>query len=244
MRRRVLHESFSERGSGFALVIFIYPVIRWKQDLVLFCIARTRAASWWWRYFFMTDFEVLQAYAKGRDAEAFRTMVEMYQGVVYGAARRVLGDSGEVEDVVQMTFLKLAEAAGKIRENLGGWLYATAVNGARDVLRREGTRKRHEMAGRIREGNSLETWAEVSVVVDEEILGLPSELREMVVGHFLSGESQRAMAERMGVSQPTVGRRIAEAVDMYAQAIEAGLWWGWGGACRWDWRGSRRWWCR
>ena len=154
-------------------------------------------------------------YTRGRDAEAFRLLVERYQGLVYSAASRLLGRREDVEDVTQQTFLKLAQGAGSIQQNVGAWLYATAVNGAGNDLIPAGcdadaAAVSSEEVGvqRVSEGE----WADVSGVIDEEIAALPGEERALIVAHFMEGESHRAIAERMGMNQSTISRRMEAAV--------------------------------
>jgi RNA polymerase sigma factor (sigma-70 family) len=96
----------------------------------------------------MNDQQALREYAVRKDAQAFRVLVEQYQRLVYSAASRRLGDTHDIEDVVQLTFLKLAKAAGAIHRDLASWLYCTAVNAANDLIRRNQTRRRHGRHGR------------------------------------------------------------------------------------------------
>ena len=92
----------------------------------------------------MTDQQALRQYAASQDSQAFHILVEQYQRLVYSVARRRLARVQDIEDVVQMTFLKLARAAGTIRHDLGSWLYTTTVNTANELIRRDATRRRHE----------------------------------------------------------------------------------------------------
>ncbi len=166
----------------------------------------------------MTAEQALDRYARRRDAEAFRVLVEEYQGVVFAAAGRLLARREDVEDVTQQTFLKLAQGAGRIRRNVGAWLYATAVNGARDVIRRDATRRRHEAGACVREV-ALEEWSELSAVMDEEIAKLPERERGLIVEHFLRGETHRVLAEKERVSQATITRRMEGTVRMLRERL-------------------------
>ncbi len=168
----------------------------------------------------MTPEEALRTYATKRDAEAFRQLVEEYQVLVYSAASRLLKTREDVEDVTQQTFLKLAQRAGTIRENVAAWLYATAVNGALDYIRRDSARRRHEDRLLLEKHDaSPAEWHELSTVIDEEITRLPHDARDLIVAHFLQGESHRSIADRLGVNQSTISRRMEQPVEMLRKAL-------------------------
>jgi RNA polymerase sigma-70 factor (ECF subfamily) len=171
----------------------------------------------------MTDQQALHEYAVSQDAEAFRILVEHYQRLVYSAASRRLARVEDIEDVVQLTFLKLAKAAGAIRRDLSSWLYTTTINTANDLIRRDQTRRRHEALAATAESFSndaeREDWNQLSFLIDEVLLELPASGQSLIVEHFLRGRSQRDLAEQMNVSQPTVLRRIAAAVDDLRQRL-------------------------
>ena len=57
----------------------------------------------------MTDGELLQRYAAGRDAEVFAELVRRHGGMVHATASRLARE--EAEDVTQAVFLLLAQKA-------------------------------------------------------------------------------------------------------------------------------------
>jgi RNA polymerase sigma factor (sigma-70 family) len=172
----------------------------------------------------MTDQQALEDYAGTRSAEAFGVLVQEYQRLVYAAASRRLARVEDIEDVVQTTFLKLARKAGTIRQNLSMWLYSTAVNTANDLIRRDQTRRRHEAMAIPAEASEHDAeqreWRALSLVVDEALLELPDAQRTLIVEHFLRGRTQRDLAEEMGVSQPTIKRRIDAAIEDLRAKLE------------------------
>src|SRR5205085_12416199 len=60
------------------------------------------------------DAQLLARFAAGRDEAAFAELVRRYGGLVFGVARRQLGDRQQAEDVVQATFLALARQAPRL----------------------------------------------------------------------------------------------------------------------------------
>src|SRR4051794_11796798 len=94
----------------------------------------------------MEDFSLLQAFVDAGDERAFRALVERHIDLVYSAARRQVRDSHLAEDVTQAVFAVLARKARTINSGaaLPAWLIVTTRYVARDVLRSEARRQKHE----------------------------------------------------------------------------------------------------
>ena len=56
-------------------------------------------------------------------------------------------------------------------------------------------------------------------MVDEALEALPEDQRELLTRHFLQGRSTVQMAAEQGVSQPTISRRMAEALEGLRQNL-------------------------
>jgi len=82
--------------------------------------------------------ELLQLAAAG-DRAAWNTLVERYEGLLWGIARSHRLDQPSASDVVQTTWLRLVEHIDRLRnpEALAGWLAATARNECLRVLRHQ-----------------------------------------------------------------------------------------------------------
>lgn len=74
------------------------------------------------------------------DAEAWRQLVERYQGRLLAAARRRLRDETLAQDVVQETFLALYNTAPRLPDSwdLQAFLFSVLRNKVVDQLRRQG----------------------------------------------------------------------------------------------------------
>ena len=57
------------------------------------------------------DARLLREFAAGQSQSAFRTLVERYQDMVYGTARRRMGNDQAASDVAQNVFAALARKA-------------------------------------------------------------------------------------------------------------------------------------
>ncbi len=156
-----------------------------------------------------SDAALLQRYADEHDAEAFAELARRYGRLVYGTCLRVTGCPHAAEDVAQDCFLALMRNAGRIRVALPGWLHATATNRARNYLRSSSRRRTHERKVAMPPAENDESpWAEIAPHVDRAIAGLPEKLRLPLTLQFLQQRTQADIAAELGVSQPTVSRRI------------------------------------
>ena len=136
------------------------------------------------------DVNLLQRYASGRDTEAFALLVRQYQRFVFATCRRRLQSTADVEDAVQETFLRLAQNAGRINSNVGGWLHRCAMNTATDLNRRRTTRTRHESAAAIPSdaaSDAQRELAELRQQVDAALAKLPEAQRELVIQRYFVG---------------------------------------------------------
>lgn len=155
-----------------------------------------------------TEAVLLHRFARTGDAEAFAEIIRRHAGLVYGAALRVLADVDRASDVAQDTFLQLTKDAHHVTGSLPGWLHRVATHKAIDQMRRDASRKRREAGYVAEKPHEVTEWRELSLYVDEELNRLDSETRDMLVAHFLQGQTTRQIALAQNVSQATVSRRI------------------------------------
>lgn len=164
-----------------------------------------------------TDLDLLQRYTRTRDAQAFAELAQRYAPMVYATCLRVTGNRADAEDAAQETLLQLARTPEAVESNLGGWLYRTARNRAADQVRSAATRRKYE------EAVAPQRPAEQADAagVDEVVGSLGDDLREPLVLHFWRGLSQEQVAAELAISQPTVSRRIAEAIELLRSRLQS-----------------------
>lgn len=82
------------------------------------------------------------ARAAAGDREAFRTIVERYQTMVFSVAYNVLGSHADAEDAAQDAFLRCYRSLPQYRAeaSFSTWLFRLAVTSAVDGKRRAGRR--------------------------------------------------------------------------------------------------------
>lgn len=168
----------------------------------------------------MDSADLLERWRATGDARAFREISGLYAGMVFATCRRILGNVQDAEEVAQDCFLYLSQSKVAISSTLGGWLHTVATRRSLDRVRGDRRRVARERAFSESASNSaVAEWDDVVALVDEAIAGLDAELRDPVVAFFLEERSQSEIAESLGVSQPTVSRRIDKGLKKVRRAL-------------------------
>jgi RNA polymerase sigma factor (sigma-70 family) len=166
-----------------------------------------------------SDAELVQAARQG-DKRAFVEIVARHQAMVCGIALGILTDFAASEDAGQEAFLTAWRKIHELREpeRLRGWLGQIARNAA---------------LGQLRRTREHETWDEKVVVLDESpapdqvaaseeeaalvresLEKLPEAYRLPLVLYDREGQSVRAVAEALEISEDAVKQRLARGRDM------------------------------
>jgi RNA polymerase sigma factor (sigma-70 family) len=176
-----------------------------------------------------SDAQLLRAFAAGRDAAAFKALLQKHGPMVLGVCRRVLGHEQDAEDAFQATFLVLARkaAAGFQPQVLAGWLYGVACRTAQKARVQAARRRLKErQAARMPtvDPESEALWADLRPVLDEEINGLPEKYRLPFVLCYLQGKTNEQAAELLGCPKGTVLSRLSWARErLRARLARRGL---------------------
>ena len=165
-----------------------------------------------------TDGQLLGAFVTNREADAFAGLVRRHGPMVLGVCRRVTGDSTVADDAFQAVFIVLARRASAVkpREQVGNWLYGVAYRTAlkaRAVLaRRRSREKQVDVMPEPPVSHPLTAdWADLQLLIDEELARLPDKLRLPVVLCDLEGRAQRDVAKHLGIPPATLATRLATA---------------------------------
>ena len=87
----------------------------------------------------ITDLTTLVREAQQGDAHAQRTLIRSYQARIAGFVYAVTGQSQAVEDLAQITFIKMFQALGGLKDPalFEAWLFRLARNTCIDHIRRQ-----------------------------------------------------------------------------------------------------------
>ena len=162
------------------------------------------------------DLDLLKRYATGGDPDAFGEIVRRYTAMVYHTCLRVLHDKALAEDASQDTFYRLMRAPSSVNRSVGAWLHRTATRRSLDVLRSDSARTKRERTYSRDYYNGKAnppSWSVLSPKIDEALAQLPESTRSLLVDHFLSGKTQRQLAQETQTSAATVSRRIKQGLE-------------------------------
>ncbi len=190
----------------------------------------------------MNDTGLLQRYAAGEEG-AFRELVGEYKDSIYAFLSRFLNRSELVDDVFQETFMQLYVSRGTfdLSKPLRPWLFAIAVNKARDALRRT---QRIDSAhlGSMFDGdeysiddvlNTLDSDThtpyddlikdETAGAVKRAIARMPAKLSKILILAYFHKFSYAEIAGILGIPVGTVKSRLHTAVGRFAEDWNASM---------------------
>ncbi len=185
--------------------------------------------------------------AQAGDHDAFRMLVERYQGRAYGLALRVLRDEEQAKDAVQDAFLKVYRSLDRFEGRAGfyTWLYRIVMNQCLDRKRRDKSDREVEWndesaAGVLNASESAASPAgrdadreapdvaiersEIRQAVARAIDALPEDARRTIQLREIDGLSYKEIADAMGIPKGTVMSRLHYARQRLRELLqEAGI---------------------
>jgi len=168
----------------------------------------------------LSDRHFLKRWHAARDGEAFYELVRRHSGMVYATCLRMLRNSHDAEEVVQDTFLALAQSQPHIESYAGPWLHRVAVNRCLDRLKVGQRREQRERAaGDTMRSSGTVSWDDLQDLVDEAIESLPEAERSAIVAHFLEGQTHEAIAQNLGLTRQAVSYRIKRGIEATREAL-------------------------
>ena len=165
----------------------------------------------------MDDAEAVERVRAG-DVEAYRVLVERHWRGVLAALRQRLGNSPDVEDLLQETFVRAYERLGQLRQpkKFRLWLLRIATKLCADLRRR----RREVVPGEeslrmlVESQPSRNTRPSPDTDVRDAVDALPQKYREVVMLRFLGGMTCKEIAEFLDEPAGTVRNRLFRALEM------------------------------
>ena len=174
----------------------------------------------------MSDAELVHAARRG-DKRAFVEIVARHQAMVCGIALGILGDFAASEDAGQEAFLTAWQKFHELREpeRLRPWLAQIARNAALGQLRKKrGHAVLDDEPGMTDESPQPDEAAasqEEAALVRESLSKLPETYRLPLILYYREGQSVRAAAGAIGISEDAVKQRLARGREMLRERIAA-----------------------
>jgi RNA polymerase sigma-70 factor, ECF subfamily len=161
--------------------------------------------------------------------EAFATVVSAHHGEIYRYLRRILGGTGDADDLSQETFLRAYRAYGSLPgdANVRAWLFSIASNLAKNYFRSEG-RRRHaygEMRASMREAVDPAPEAEmvsreIGALVEGIVQRLPFKQRLAFTQRKIHGLDYEAIGHSLGCSAESARAHVFQALRKIRQALD------------------------
>lgn len=160
--------------------------------------------------------EAATAVDRGYGVPPFETVYAKHARYVAGVVHRLMGDDGELDDIVQETFVDAIDGLARLHDPgaVRAWLVTVAVRRTRRVLARR--RRRAMFAFWAADFGPRASDPRDRQAVDElydALSKVPEDLRIPWVLHRVEHLSLPETAQVCEVSLATVKRRIAEAED-------------------------------
>ena len=164
-----------------------------------------------------TDEELIQQVRSGH-LDAYRYLVERYQGRVATTVKAMLGETNEAEDVGQETFIRFYKSIHSFRgdSSVSTYLHRIAVNLSLNELKR-----RKRFLSRFERQDDHHTAASTSrdkleelenkQLIQQALLNLKPDFRAVVVLRYIEGYSTKETAELLNIPLGTVLSRLSRA---------------------------------
>jgi RNA polymerase sigma factor (sigma-70 family) len=172
----------------------------------------------------LTDAQLLERFAIGRDEPAFAALMVRHGPMVLGVCRRLLHDADQAEDAFQAAFLVLARKAGAIQRRplLSAWLYGVAYKVAARLRGRTWRRQARETSGADLASVAASVDPDPSdlpPLLHQEVQRLPDKYRNPIVLCYLEGKTHEEAALLLRWPLGTVKTRLARARDLLRSSL-------------------------
>lgn len=161
------------------------------------------------------------------EKRAFVEIVARHQAMVCGVAFAILNDFAASEDAAQETFLTAWRKIHELREpdHLRAWLAQIARNAALAQKRRRRPEEEINESSDLSDTNArpdeVAASEDEAQLVRESLERLPELYRMPLVLFYCNGQSVRAVAESLSISEDAVKQRLARGREMLRERMES-----------------------
>ena len=167
-----------------------------------------------------SDEDLLNAFAKSHDEQAFRCLAERYSSLIFHTALRTLNNRSQAEDVAQRVLGVLAKKAAQVASGnapLAAWLHRTTILEAKSARRTESRHLRKKESLMHAASDSPEfndpAWKDALPHLDAAIDTLPEADRAVLLLHFVNEMTFPEIAARVGKSAAAVQKQSRRALE-------------------------------
>ena len=130
-----------------------------------------------------------------------KTLYREYMPSVYRMAYSYMQNHPDSEDVVQETFLRLAQSRKRFEDKrqVQAWLIVTAANICKDMLRRH-----HRRELPLEAAETVAAKSSQGAGVQAAVLGLPDKYKTVIYLHYYEGYSVTELAKLLHRPESTI----------------------------------------
>lgn len=167
----------------------------------------------------VTDYKLLQQYAREDSEEAFKTLVDRYLNLVYSVAMSRLRNEATAQDIAQVVFAALARKGGRLSEKvvLSGWLFQVTTHACQDLQRAEARRKKWEneaVQQQAAESNEDRfDVTEIGQIIGRALSLLAPPERDVILLRFIEGREFRQIGTQLGISEAAAKMRVTRGLE-------------------------------
>ncbi len=161
--------------------------------------------------------ERLVARAKVGDKRALREIHDTYQSQVRGHLHRLLGSDPDIDDMVQIVFVRAFSALGRFRggSSLATWIYRITANSTHNLLRQRYRRNRLKAAvhwfNQGRKAHVSDASLDTRQQAESLLEHLHPDLRQVFVLYHYQGLTLHEIADVFEKPISTIGDRLGRA---------------------------------
>ena len=166
--------------------------------------------------------------------EAFRQFFDIYEKRIYGFLYKILRSHEDVEELLQVVFVKIWERRTSINHELSpdAYVFQIAKNSALDVLRQKARKllleKKLTNKFNVNEGADAACDSlvdnDLRRFIDDLMINIPERRREIFKLRYEQELSYKEIAKRLSISENTVDTQIRRALNYLRMQLGKELW--------------------
>jgi len=161
---------------------------------------------------------LVRSFIRG-DEKAFEVLFEKYHRRLFGFLYSLLKSTGDAEEIVQDTFVRIWESRHRFREEypFESFLFKIAKNSFLNHNRKKINTKVFQEQYSIIVDQTQDTtedyllFKETQEIIDSIINAMPAKRREIFILQKVEGLSRKEIAEKLGISVITVDSHLLKA---------------------------------
>lgn len=160
------------------------------------------------------DWKIIKQCLAGQTGN-FEELIDRYQKPIFNLSYRMVSDFQDAEDITQTVFIKAYESLNSFnpKYKFFSWIYRMAINETLNVINKK--KQLSELDQNIVSHDKLPDTEfeerELSQNIQDALMNLKAEYREVIVLKHLQGLSYKEMSQILSIPEKTVKSRLFSA---------------------------------